>query len=363
MARKNLLKGFKRPKGITFEQCDLKSNYGKFIAAPFEPGFGTTVGNTLRRVLLSSIQGYAITAVKITSYDASGTAHSVSSDFETIPNIVEDTLEVINNLKQIRLRLPDDVEQDILLYEWSGKTEVKSDDFARIGQVEVLSTGRHIMTLMDDARVEIEIQIDLGRGYVPSEVNERYVEVIGTIPLDAIFSPVQKVKFAVEPTRVGQRSDYDKLVLDIWTDGTVKPDDALAEAAKIAKDHFSVFINFDENNLGLDEDSDEDNERIRAILNTPVEELELSVRSSNCLKNANIKTIGELTRKTEDDIGKTRNFGKKSLLEIKEKLKEWNLGLGITDLNVLKNAVRVTSSASTTTPPDEEEEKETEDEA
>ncbi|GHT58103.1 DNA-directed RNA polymerase subunit alpha [Spirochaetia bacterium] len=343
MARKNLTKGFKRPKGITFEHGELKQNYGKFIAAPFEPGFGTTVGNTLRRVLLSSIQGYAITAVKITSYDADGVAHSVSSEFETIPNVVEDTLEVINNLKQIRLKLPDSMEQDILLYEWSGKKDIKSDDFSRVGQVEVLSTGQHIMTLMDNAKLEFEIQIDLGRGYVPSEVNERYVDVIGTIPLDAIYSPVKKVKFAVEPTRVGQRSDYDKLILEVWTDGTVKPDDALAEAAKVAKDHFSVFINFDENNFGLDEDLDEDDERIRQILNTPVEELELSVRSSNCLKNANIKTIGELTRKTEDDIAKTRNFGKKSLQEIKEKLKEWNLDLGITDVNVLKNAVKITS--------------------
>jgi DNA-directed RNA polymerase subunit alpha len=342
MARKNQLKGFKRPKGITFEHGELRSNYGKFIAAPFEPGFGTTVGNTLRRVLLSSIQGYAITAVKITSYDSAGGAHSISSEFETIPNIVEDTLEVINNLKQIRLKLPDDVEQDILLYEWSGKEEIKSDDFERPGQVEVLSKGQHIMTLMDDARLDFEIQIDLGRGYIPSEVNERYVDVIGTIPMDAIFSPVKKVKFTVEPTRVGQRSDYDKLVLDIWTDGTVKPDDALAEAAKISKDHFSVFINFDENNLGAEDYLDEDDERIRQILNTPVEELELSVRSSNCLKNANIKTIGELTRKTEDDIAKTRNFGKKSLQEIKEKLKEWNLSLGITDMNVLKNTIRIT---------------------
>ncbi|AEF86850.1 DNA-directed RNA polymerase, alpha subunit [Treponema primitia ZAS-2] len=341
MARKNLLKGFKRPKGITFEHGELKPNYGKFIAAPFEPGFGTTVGNTLRRVLLSSIQGYAITAVKITSYDTEGVAHSVSSEFEPIPNIVEDTLEVINNLKQIRLRLPQDSEQDILLYEWSGKGEIKSDDFERTGQVEILSGGQHIMTLMDDARLEFEVQIDLGRGYIPSEVNERYVEVIGTIPMDAIFSPVKKVKFAVEPTRVGQRSDYDKLVIEVWTDGTIKPDDALAEAAKIAKDHFSVFINFDENNLGTDDDLDEDDERIRQILNTPVEELELSVRSSNCLKNANIKTIGELTRKTEDDIAKTRNFGKKSLQEIKEKLKEWNLSFGITDINVLKNAVKI----------------------
>jgi DNA-directed RNA polymerase subunit alpha len=358
MARKNLLKGFKRPKGITFEHGELKPNYGRFTAAPFEPGFGTTVGNTLRRVLLSSIQGYAITAVKITSYDADGNAHVVSSEFETIPNIVEDTLEVINNLKQIRLRLPDDMEQNVLLYEWSGKKEVKSDDFGKEGQVEILSPGQHVMNLMDNARLEIEAQIDLGRGYVPSEVNERYIDVIGTIPLDAIFSPVKKVKYAVEPVRVGQRSDYDKLVLEVWTDGTVKADDALAEAAKIAKDHFSVFINFDENGLGADLDDEPGDERIRQILSTPVEQLELSVRSSNCLKNANIKTIGELTRKTEDDIAKTRNFGKKSLQEIKEKLNEWGLSLGITDINVLRNAVRAAPP-----PQQQQQEKEEEDEA
>jgi DNA-directed RNA polymerase subunit alpha len=338
MARKNLMQGFKRPKSFTFEHGELNRNYGKFIASPFEPGFGTTVGNTLRRVLLSSIQGYAITALKIVSYDSSGTVHNVSSEFETIPNIIEDTLEVINNLKQMRLKLPDDVEQDVLLYEWKGKREIISDDFVRFGQVEVLSPGQHIMTLMEDANIGLEIQIDLGRGYVPSEVNERYIEVINTIPVDAIFSPVKKVKYTVESTRVGQRNDYDKLILEIWTDGTVKPEDALAEAAKIAKDHFSVFINFDENNLGIEDDIDDENDHIRKILNTPVEELELSVRSSNCLKNANIKTIGELARKTEDDIARTRNFGKKSLQEIKEKLKEWNLSLGVTDLNVLKNA-------------------------
>ena len=343
MARKNLLKGFKRPKSITFEHSELRQNYGKFTAAPFEPGFGTTVGNTLRRVLLSSIQGFAITSVKINSYDEAGTAHMISSEFETIPNIVEDTLEVINNLKQIRLRLPDDVESDVVFYEWSGSGEIKSNDFARPAAVEVLSQGQHIMTLMENAKLDMEIKIELGRGYVPSEVNERYVDVIGTIPLDAIYSPVKKVKYSVVPTRVVQRNDYDKLELEIWTDGTIKPDDALAEAAKIAKDHFSVFINFDENNLGSEDDFDEDAERIRQILNTPVEELELSVRSSNCLKNANIKTIGELTRKTEEDIGKTRNFGKKSLQEIKEKLKEWNLSLGITDMNQLKNAVKVSS--------------------
>ena len=347
MARKNLLKGFKRPKGITFEHGELKQNYGKFIAAPFEPGFGTTIGNTLRRVLLSSIQGYAITAVKITSYDTDGVAHNISSEFETIPNIVEDTVEVINNLKQVRIKLPGDLEQDVLLYEWAGKGEIKSGDLARTGQVEVMGAPFHLVTLMDNAKLDVEIQIDLGRGYIPSDDNARYIEVIGTIPMDAIFSPVKKVKFSVEPTRVGQRSDYDKLILEIWTDGTISPDSALAEAAKIAKDHFSVFINFDENNLGIDDDFNEDDERIRQILNTPVEELELSVRSSNCLKNANIKTIGELTRKTEDDIAKTRNFGKKSLQEIKEKLKEWNLGLGITDMNLLKNAVKIAPQKET----------------
>jgi DNA-directed RNA polymerase subunit alpha len=340
MARKNLIKGFKRPKGITFEHGELGPNYGKFTASPFEPGYGTTVGNTLRRVLLSSIQGYAITAVRITSFDAEGISHNISSEYEQIPNIVEDTLEVINNLKKLRLKLPDDVEQETLLYEWSGGTEVKGGDFARTGQIEVLNPALHVMTLMDNAKLELEIEIELGRGYLPSEANEHHIEVSGTILMDAVFSPVQKVKFSVEPVRVGQRSDYDKLVMEVWTDGTVKPDDAVAEAAKIIKDHFTVFINFEENALCFDEDNDEDNQRIRAILETPVEELELSVRSSNCLKNADIKTIGELTRKTEDDITKTRNFGKKSLQEIKEKLKEWNLGLGITDLSVLKNAVQ-----------------------
>ena len=341
MARKNLIKGFKRPKGITFEHGELTASYGKFIASPFESGFGTTIGNTLRRVLLSSIQGYAISAVKITSYNAENVAHSISSEFEPIPNIVEDTLEVINNLKQVRLKLPGDVEQDTLLYEWSGGMELKSGMFDRPGQIEIINADQHIMTLMDNAKISLEIQIDLGRGYLPSEVNERYIEVIGTIPIDAIYTPVQKVKFAVEPTRVGQRSDFDKLILEIWTDGTVRPDDALAEAAKITKDHLTVFINFDENNLGFDDDNDDDNERARAFLNTPVEELELSVRSSNCLKNADIKTIGDLVRRTEDDINKTRNFGKKSLQEIKDKLKEWNLSLGITDMKLLKNAVRM----------------------
>ncbi len=341
MARKNLLKGFKRPKGITYEQSESGPDYGKFLAYPFEPGYGTTVGNTLRRVLLSSIQGYAITAVRIVRYDSEGAQHIVTSEFETIPGVVEDTIEVLNMLKQVRIKLPDDEEQATFLYELKGPGPIDGAFFQKDKALEVLNPGIKICTLMDDAKIDLEIQVDLGRGYVPSEVNEKYVEVVGTIPMDAIFSPVRKVKFSVEPTRVGQRSDYDKLILEVYTDGTVKPEDALAEAAKIAKDHFAIFVNFDEGEAGADDENDEVEERVRQILNTPVEELELSVRSSNCLKNANIKTIGDLTRKTEDDIAKTRNFGKKSLQEIKDKLKEWNLGLGMTDYSALRNYLKL----------------------
>lgn len=341
MARKNLLKGFKKPKGITFEKLVEEPHYGKFTAYPFESGFGTTVGNTLRRILLSSIQGYAISSVRITSYDADGVAHVISSEFETLPNVAEDTLEILNSLKQIRLRLTQDLEQDTLVFEFKGPGSVTSDMFMREGQLEILSKGVHVFTMMEDAHLEFEVQVDLGRGYVPAEANEHYIEIVGTIPMDSIFTPIPRVKYAIEPCRVGQRNDYDKLILEVWTDGTISPEDALAEAAKIAKDHFTIFVNFNENDAIRGDDFDENDESIKQILNTPVEELELSVRSSNCLKNANIRTIGELTRKTEDDIAKTRNFGKKSLTEIKEKLSEWHLSLGMTDYSHLKNSVNL----------------------
>ena len=348
MARKNLLKGFKKPKGITFEHVSTNPNYGKFIAYPFETGFGTTVGNTLRRVLLSSIQGYAITSIRITSYDDNGIPHVLSSEFEAIPNVSEDTLEIINSLKQIRLRLPEEVEQDTIMYEFKGPGVVKSNDFAKEGQLEIMTKDALIFTMMEGAHLDVEIQVDLGRGYVPAETNEHYIEVVGTIPMDAIFTPVPKVKYSIEPCRVGQRNDYDKLNLEIWTDGTITPEDALGEAAKIAKEHFTIFINFNDKDVIGTDDSDEGDESITKLLQTPVEELELSVRSSNCLKNANIRTIGELTKKTEDDIAKTRNFGKKSLAEIKEKLQEWNLTLGMTDYSHLKNAANLTKQKEET---------------
>ena len=346
MARKNLLKGFKKPKTVQFEHLETNPNYGKFEASPFEPGFGTTIGNTLRRVLLSSIQGYAISSVKINSIDSDGVPHTISSEFEAIPNVTEDTLEILNSLKLMRLRLPNDVEQDTFLFDFKGPGTVKTDDFEKKDQLEILTKDVDVFTMMEGAHVELEIQVDLGRGYVPAEVNERYIEEIGIIPMDAIFSPVTKVKYSIEPCRVGERNDYDKLVLEVWTDGTISPEDALAEAAKIAKEHFTVFVNFNDSDISVGDEFEETDEKIKTLLNTPVEELELSVRSSNCLKNANIRTIGELTRKTEDDIAKTRNFGKKSLTEIKEKLQEWGLNLGMTDYSHLKDSPNLTKPAS-----------------
>ena len=335
MARKNLLKGFKKPKTIAFEHLETNPNYGKFTAFPFEPGFGTTVGNTLRRVLLSSIQGYAISSVRITSYDNNDVPHVISSEFEDIPHVSEDTLEILNSLKQIRLRLPEDVDQNTFFFEFKGPGTVKSDDFAADG-LEIMSKGVEIFTMMDDAKLEIEFQVDLGRGYVPAEVNEMYVEVVGTIPMDCIFTPVPKVKYSIEPCRVGQRNDYDKLILEVWTDGTIAPEDALAEAAKIAKDHFAIFVNFSDADVATNDDMDDGDELVKQLLNANVDELELSVRSSNCLRRENIRTIGELIKKTEEDIAKTRNFGKKSLEEIKTKLEERGLNLGITDISSLK---------------------------
>jgi len=349
MARKNLLKGFKKPKGITFEHSLVEADSGRFVAYPFERGFGTTIGNSLRRILLSSIQGYAVTAVRFTTFNEEGLPHLLSSEFESIPGVVEDLPEIIARIKKLQIRMPEDTEGTVLLIECKGPGLVTGANLEK-NEVEIMNKDHLLFTMMDDANIEMEMQIDLGRGYVPSELNEKYIEEIGTIPIDASFSPVTRVTYEIEPTRVGQRNDYDKLVLDIYTDGSIAPENALAEAAKIAKDHFSIFINFDESLVNSNDEVDEGEERIKKILNTSVSELELSVRSSNCLKNAHIQTIGDLTRKTEEEIGKTRNFGKKSLSEIKEKLKEWNLSLGMTDYSVLKNSIRI--------PGDKEEENE-----
>jgi DNA-directed RNA polymerase subunit alpha len=289
--------------------------------------------------------------VRITTFNDEGNSHVVTSEFEAIPHVVEDTPVIISNLKSLKLSLSDDVEEQTVHIEWKGQGTITGADLEK-GGIIVSNKEQPICTVMENGNLDFEIQVNLGRGYVPAELNEKYIEHIGTIPVDSIFSPITKVKYSVEDTRVGQRSDYDKLILEVWTDGTTTPENALAEAAKIAKDHFTIFINFDEDDVIGDDDVDEEEERIRALLETPVEELELSVRSSNCLKNANIKTIGDLTRRTEDDIAKTRNFGKKSLQEIKEKLKEWNLSLGMTDYSVLKNSIKLGKQPSSDEDPD-----------
>lgn len=337
MARKNLLKGFMRPKGIIFDHTEGDPFYGKFTAYPFERGYGITIGNTLRRILLSSIQGYSITAVRITHFDKNGNPKVISSEYESIPEVVEDTPEIISNLKLVQLQLGNDVESETIHVELKGPHDFKAKDLEVETNVKVINKDLHIATLSDGANLEFEFQIDLGRGYVSAERNEKYIEVIGTIPIDSIFSPIKKVKYDVENVRVGQRTDFDKLILEIWTDGSISPQDALAEASKIAKEHFTIFINFDEDEIIREDDKDNEEERIRKLLETPVEELELSVRSSNCLKNANIRTIGDLTKKTEEDLVKTRNFGKKSLQEIKDRLKEWNLSLGMDDYSAIKS--------------------------
>ncbi len=342
MARKNLLKGFKRPTGIVSDHTVATADYGKFVAYPFERGFGTTVGNTLRRVLLSSIQGYAITAIRFVTYSGDGqkTPHIVTSEFEPLTGVREDISDIIAAVKKLQISMPEECEGTILTIPCKGPGVITGADFER-DQVTITNPELPIFTMMDDCDLEMEVQIDLGRGYVPSELNEKYSEEPGVISIDAFFSPVKRVKYSIEPTRVGQRNDYDKLTLEIYTDGTITPENALGEAAKIIKEHFTIFINFDEETICTTEEVDEAEEKIKKLLETPVEELELTVRSSNCLKNAGIKTIGDLAKKTEEEIAKTRNFGKKSLCEIKDKLKEWGLTLGMTDFSVLKTAIKV----------------------
>lgn len=341
MARKNLLKGFKKPKSLDFEKSELSKTYGKFVAFPFETGFGTTIGNTLRRILLSSIQGYAVSAVRIISYNEDGVPHNISSEFENIPGVSEDTLEILSRLKHLDIKLPDDVEEDTFLFEFSGEKVVMSTDFAREGAIDILGDPFEIMNLMPNTKIEFEIQVDLSRGFVSADTNARYVDVIGTIALDAVYSPVKRVSYTIEPCRVGQRSDYDKLILEIWTNGTVAPEDALGEAGKIAKEYFSVFINFDENDIETDEDVDKKDEAVAELLATPVERLELTVRAMNVLNKANIRTLGELVRKTESEISGMRNVGQKCLAEIQEKLQEFDLQLGMTDYSHLRDNIMV----------------------
>ncbi len=307
-----------KPKRLESETTD-PNTHGKFECEPLERGFGITLGNALRRVLLSSLQGSAITSVKI-----DGVLH----EFSTIPGVLEDVTDVILNLKEVRFKVAGDGNLKKLHIEKDGEGRVCAGDIQTGAMVEVLNPGQHICTLAKDAKLRMELTIRQGKGYVPADKNIEENQPIGTIPIDAIFSPVRKVSYTVTQARVGQITDYDKLSLEIWSDGSVKPEDALAYAAKILKDQLSIFINFEE-----EAEPQEEEIRTEPAFNEnlfrSVDELELSVRSANCLKNADIRYIGELVQKTEQEMLKTKNFGRKSLNEIKEILSEMGLSLGM----------------------------------
>jgi len=308
-----------RPRGVEIESGDDPNTYAKIVARPLEKGFGITLGNALRRILLSSLQGAAITAIKI-----DGVLH----EFSTIDGVVEDVTDIILNLKGVLLKM-EDYEPVTLVLEKSGEGPVTAGDITESHNVEVLNKDHHICTMARDGKLRCELTIRKGKGYVPAELNADPEAPIDTIPIDAIFSPIRKVNYVVSNARVGQRTDYDKLTLQIWTDGSVAPVDALAFAAKIVKEQLQIFINFTEEEEPPAEGAEEEQPEFNENLFKTVDELELSVRSANCLQNANIKYIYELVEKTEAEMLKTKNFGRKSLNEIKEILADMGLSLGM----------------------------------
>jgi DNA-directed RNA polymerase subunit alpha len=318
------------PKGVELDESTFSDRYGKFIAEPLERGFGNTLGNALRRVLLSSLQGAAITSLKI---------DNVLHEFSTITGVAEDVTEIVLNLKEVRIKLHTNHTKKVVV-ERTGKGELTAGDFQTDTDIEVLNPDHHIATLDEDADLRMEVTMGAGRGYIPAELNKKQDQPIGTIPLDSIFTPVTKVNYIVENTRVGQRIDYDKLILEIWTDGTITPDDALSTAARILRDHLKLFISFEEEPEEVDvEEVDEETVRIRNLLKMSVDELELSVRSNNCLKAAEIKTLKDLVQKTEAEMLKYRNFGRKSLQELNEILSNYGLSFGMNIQRYLDKSV------------------------
>jgi len=312
-------RGFQKPKRLICDIETLSPTYGHFYAQPFERGFGTTIGNALRRVLLSSIEGAAITAVKI---------EGVLHEFTPIPNVTEDATNIIMNLKQIPMRLNVDHPKTLQL-KVDEPGEVKSGHIVPDPDIEILDPNVHIATIGEGGSLQIEMRVKNGCGYVQADENFEEELEVGYIPLDSVHSPIKRVNYSVEAARLGQTTDYDKLVLDVWTNGCIIPQDAIAQAAKIVKDQMYIFINFEEHPEEEEEPVDRMAEKMQENLKRSVEELELSVRSYNCLKNANIKTIGELVQKTEAEMLKTKNFGRKSLNEIKEMLSEMGLAFGM----------------------------------
>jgi len=314
------LKNFQMPRGVLIEDDTVTDGYSKFVIEPLERGFGTTIGNSIRRVLLSSLPGAAVVGVRI-----DGVAH----EFSTMPNVVEDVAEIILNLKGLRLLLHSE-EPKTLMLEAEGKGDVTAEDIQTDIDVEILNPDLHIASLDEGGQLRMEIHVDNGRGYVIAEQNKMPDQPIGVIPMDAMFSPVTRVNFQVENTRIGQRTDYDRLVLEIWTDASVSPQDSLSTASQILRNHLQLFVSIDDQFISEPEDEvDEKFEEIKKLLQMNVEELELSVRSSNCLRAADIKTLADLVQKSETEMLKYRNFGRKSLTELSQILQEMELSFGM----------------------------------
>jgi len=314
-------KRMEMPTKLEVDKDSLSLTYGKFVAEPFERGYGQTIGTAIRRVLLSSIQAAAVTSIKI---------DGVSHEFGTIEGVAEDVTEIILNIKQLKLKLHGQSQKKIFLTA-TGKKDVKAKDIKQDAEMEIVNPELVLCTLTNsNSKINIEMVVDMGRGYVTAEVNKKEEMPIGTLAIDSIFTPVNKVNFTVENTRVGQITDYEKIVLEIWTDGRIKPEDALSFSAKIMRDHLSIFINVEED-MEVEEEApvDKDMEKLKEILKKSVDELELSVRSANCLKVAGISSIIELVSKSEGDMLKYRNFGKKSLKEIADILGTMGLSFGM----------------------------------
>ncbi len=320
-------KDFEMPKKLVCEEATYTDNYGKFIAEPFERGYGTTLGSALRRVLLSSIEGSAVTSVKI---------DSVQHEFSTIPGVTEDVPDIILNIKKLILR-SHSRQPKVIEIKADSKGDVKAKDIIHDETIEILNPDLHIATLTKNAKFHVEMEVGRGRGYYPAEKNKKEGLPIGVIPVDSIFTPIVKVNFQVENTRVGQITDYDKLILEIWTNGSVTPKDALLYSSHILEKHLEIFLGFGKLPVEEAEEEVKVDEELYSRLKMPVSELELSVRSANCLKEAKIKTIGELVQKSEAEMLKYRNFGKKSLAEIKEIIVSMGLSLGMkVDKKLLK---------------------------
>ena len=308
-----------RPKNIVVDEESHTNSYGKFVCEPLERGFGITIGNSMRRILLSSLQGAAIVSVKF---------DDVVHEFSAIPGVMEDVTEIILNLKEIKLKLID-AEEAVIRLSREEEGVVKASDIEKNESVEILNPEQTIATLSKKGKLNMEMVVKLGKGYVPAEKDANKNHAIGVIFLDASYSPIKKVNYVVTNARVGQITDYDKLTMEIWTDGSVLPEDAMAYSAKILKEQMTPFINFDEEPEPVEFEEEEEGEKFNENLFRPVSELELSVRSANCLKNAEISLIGELVQKTEAEMLKTKNFGRKSLNEIKTILAEMGLSLGM----------------------------------